>query len=233
MSELVHPSLWKAVDRLSTFAYRWEHVSDVDPKMLTSSGFFYTHIEDWIKCWACGVVVTNLRKGLDADVIHARISPSCPHLLSFRGQEFIEEYNKGEVSWEGGRPICDFTPYKTAKPAMNVQQEYTAPVCETYEEEATFSDSDSEDTEASQIDRIVTPTPSPQKPTAAKSTLKNETTVPKRTYFLRSQQKCTHCYLHKKEVQLLPCKHSFCSKCANTMRKCYLCRRTKKGELIL
>lgn len=46
---------------------------------------------------------------------------------------------------------------------------------------------------------------------------------------MRYKDKCTHCYLRGKDVELLPCKHSFCESCALAMRKCYLCRRQKRS----
>jgi len=237
------PNLWKAEDRLQTFQEGWAKHSSVDPKKLTGSGFFYTQTSDQTKCWTCGVLVQGWRIGHDADVVHARLSPACMHLTFTRGKEFVAEYNYKETDCDAASIKCDLTLYTTAKRETGKNQEEGTTFLNEVNIQSGVERTDRISASGEHLQQDLIPTPSEQSsveqtdiiPVSDKQLTKKQhvSSVRNKSFKIDHKNKCTHCYLNKKDVKLLPCKHQFCGKCAKSMRKCYLCRRTKTNVVVL
>lgn len=64
--------------RLETFE-TWKSPF-VSAKQLAASGFYYTQVEDYCKCFACGVMIYKWEAGDTADGEHLKYRSHCPYM---------------------------------------------------------------------------------------------------------------------------------------------------------
>ncbi|XP_076076498.1 inhibitor of apoptosis protein-like isoform X2 [Mytilus galloprovincialis] len=60
------------------------------PYDLAECGFFFTHFEDCVRCFHCGIGLRNWEEDDNPWVEHARWSRKCQYLIRRKGQEFID-----------------------------------------------------------------------------------------------------------------------------------------------
>ncbi|XP_014812500.1 PREDICTED: baculoviral IAP repeat-containing protein 7 [Calidris pugnax] len=87
-SEPEYPEMETEEMRLSTFQ-NWPQYTDVRPEQLARAGFFYTGLNDIVRCFYCDGHVRNWSFGDDPWREHAKWYPGCEFLLRSRGREFI------------------------------------------------------------------------------------------------------------------------------------------------
>ncbi|KAK3579674.1 hypothetical protein CHS0354_027129 [Potamilus streckersoni] len=75
--------------RLSTFV-RWPSHMSQTPKQVADAGFYYTGIQDIVRCFACDGGLKNWDPEDDPWIEHARWFPQCPFVECVKGQEFID-----------------------------------------------------------------------------------------------------------------------------------------------
>jgi hypothetical protein len=61
--------------RLNTFQRGWTGL--VSPESLARSGFYYTGVDDKVKCYVCQVEISQWNESDSADVEHRSNSPNC------------------------------------------------------------------------------------------------------------------------------------------------------------
>ncbi|KAI0227251.1 Baculoviral IAP repeat-containing protein 7-A [Lamellibrachia satsuma] len=74
--------------RLSSFR-RWPQNSNQSKEDLAQAGFYYTGIEDSVKCFSCNGTVRNWERGDDPWTEHARWFPRCNYVRTVKGEAFI------------------------------------------------------------------------------------------------------------------------------------------------
>ncbi|KAM4700537.1 baculoviral IAP repeat-containing protein 2 [Discoglossus pictus] len=67
--------------RISTFSTFPSNVS-VSERSLAKAGFFYTGTEDKVKCFSCGLMLDNWKKGDNPSEKHKKLYPSCSFILN-------------------------------------------------------------------------------------------------------------------------------------------------------
>ncbi|KAI0234847.1 Baculoviral IAP repeat-containing protein 7 [Lamellibrachia satsuma] len=74
--------------RLSSFR-RWPQNSNQSKEDLAQAGFYYTGIEDSVKCFSCNGTLRNWERGDDPWTEHARWFPRCNYVRTVKGEAFI------------------------------------------------------------------------------------------------------------------------------------------------
>ncbi|OPL33839.1 hypothetical protein AM593_05311, partial [Mytilus galloprovincialis] len=64
--------------------------SSLHPYDLSECGLFFTHFEDCVRCFQCGIGLRNWEEDDNPWVEHARWSRKCQYLIRRKGQEFID-----------------------------------------------------------------------------------------------------------------------------------------------
>ncbi|XP_076076501.1 putative inhibitor of apoptosis isoform X5 [Mytilus galloprovincialis] len=64
--------------------------SSLHPYDLSECGLFFTHFEDCVRCFHCGIGLRNWEEDDNPWVEHARWSRKCQYLIRRKGQEFID-----------------------------------------------------------------------------------------------------------------------------------------------
>lgn len=80
--------------RLETFA-AWPISSIVSPELLAKSGFYYTQVEDKVRCVYCSGVVNKWEVGDIPDNEHLRHFPYCSFIKSKHLADMTLTYNSG------------------------------------------------------------------------------------------------------------------------------------------
>ncbi|KAL3883084.1 hypothetical protein ACJMK2_029377 [Sinanodonta woodiana] len=75
--------------RLSTFT-KWPSSMTQKPEEVAQAGFYYTGINDVVRCFACDGGLKNWDPGDDPWIEHARWFSQCPFVKKVKGQDFIE-----------------------------------------------------------------------------------------------------------------------------------------------
>ncbi|XP_070182737.1 baculoviral IAP repeat-containing protein 3-like [Littorina saxatilis] len=70
--------------------------------VMVSAGFYYSGYSDKVICYSCGLEAYNWTANADVLTTHAKVSPTCLHVISHKGQEFIAEAirNDAEIQAE-------------------------------------------------------------------------------------------------------------------------------------
>ncbi|KAF6025888.1 BIRC7 [Bugula neritina] len=101
-----HPEMAVMSRRLATFL-TYPYKSAKHPEQLVEGGYFYSGISSvsslkcvlWslerdgesVTCYSCGIVSTDWTSRCDVFIRHARSSPTCAHVISTRGQQFVDD----------------------------------------------------------------------------------------------------------------------------------------------
>ncbi|XP_013138184.1 PREDICTED: E3 ubiquitin-protein ligase XIAP [Papilio polytes] len=92
-----HAAYASLASRLQTFS-RWPADRPQDPKALAEAGFYYTGIDDQVRCFYCDGGLGKWEAGDAPWSEHAHWFPHCGYLLLAKGQEFVDTYsNKASV----------------------------------------------------------------------------------------------------------------------------------------
>ncbi|KAL3883678.1 hypothetical protein ACJMK2_029917 [Sinanodonta woodiana] len=75
--------------RLSTFT-KWPSDMTQTPELVAQAGFYYTGLQDVVRCFACDGGLKNWDPEDDPWIEHARWFPSCPFVQKVKGQEYVE-----------------------------------------------------------------------------------------------------------------------------------------------
>ncbi|XP_033759890.1 uncharacterized protein LOC117342035 [Pecten maximus] len=57
---------------------------------IAEAGFNYTGCGDAFTCYSCGLVLTSIKHGQNVMATHAWLSPSCAHVTSVKGMDYID-----------------------------------------------------------------------------------------------------------------------------------------------
>ncbi|KAK3577842.1 hypothetical protein CHS0354_000240 [Potamilus streckersoni] len=75
--------------RLSTFT-KWPPSMTQKPEQIAQAGFYYTGLQDVVRCFACDGGLKNWDPEDDPWIEHARWFPQCPFVRKVKGREFID-----------------------------------------------------------------------------------------------------------------------------------------------
>lgn len=79
-----------AIEAQRVASYRnWPAYKHQTPEQLAAAGFFYAGFSDNVKCFYCNGGLRNWEKGDDPWHEHARWFPTCPYVLSVKGQGYV------------------------------------------------------------------------------------------------------------------------------------------------
>ncbi|CAK1555295.1 unnamed protein product [Leptosia nina] len=84
-----HPAKASLFARLSTFN-RWPYDRPQAPQSLAEAGFFYTGLEDQVRCFYCDGGLGKWEAGDVPWREHARWFPQCGYVLLLKGQQFVD-----------------------------------------------------------------------------------------------------------------------------------------------
>ncbi|KAL3883079.1 hypothetical protein ACJMK2_029372 [Sinanodonta woodiana] len=96
-----NPGHWHASDRIRSPQYaaysvrlalfdRWPSDVKQRPEQVADAGFYYTGLQDVVRCFACDGGLKNWDPDDEPWVEHARWFPQCPFVKRIKGQEFID-----------------------------------------------------------------------------------------------------------------------------------------------
>ncbi|XP_041980003.1 baculoviral IAP repeat-containing protein 2 isoform X2 [Aricia agestis] len=88
-----HPDKASLAARLATFE-RWPANRPQDPRTLADAGFFYTGVDDQVRCFYCDGGLAKWEAGDGPWSEHAHWFPTCGYILLVKGQEFIDTCRK-------------------------------------------------------------------------------------------------------------------------------------------
>ncbi len=66
----------------------------IDPLDLAKAGFYYLMEPDKVKCYQCGIILSDWCVGDDPWAEHAFWNPKCIHVMDKKGDEFINDVIK-------------------------------------------------------------------------------------------------------------------------------------------
>ncbi|CAG4929921.1 unnamed protein product [Colias eurytheme] len=84
-----HPTKASLPTRLATFD-RWPYDRPQAPQSLAEAGFFYTGVEDQVRCFYCDGGLGKWEAGDVPWREHARWFPQCGYVLLLKGQQFVD-----------------------------------------------------------------------------------------------------------------------------------------------
>lgn len=87
MATPVYPSFIDFSLRLKTFDEVWN--VPIDKVYMAEAGFFYTTVNDLVRCFYCGTGIWDWKRDDNPFVEHARYSPGCSFLRAIKGSTFI------------------------------------------------------------------------------------------------------------------------------------------------
>ncbi|CAG9562708.1 unnamed protein product [Danaus chrysippus] len=105
-----HPTRAALAARLATFE-RWPADRAQAPKALAAAGFFYTGIDDQVRCFYCDGGLGKWESGDAPWSEHARWFPHCGYVLLVKGREFVDSCRR-----ERPRPL---PPVRGTRDALN------------------------------------------------------------------------------------------------------------------
>jgi hypothetical protein len=86
----------------STRTKTMRHIHPRYAPRLVDAGFFYWARHKTYNCFSCGLVLLNIPD--DPFIDHARLNPECPHLITAKGQTYVNRvfaaYPKASKPWE-------------------------------------------------------------------------------------------------------------------------------------
>ncbi|CAH1246358.1 BIRC2 [Branchiostoma lanceolatum] len=89
-----HPELASEDSRMSTF-FRWPLYSPISPRRLAKAGFFYTYIDDQVKCFWCDGGLKDWQSSDDPWTEHARwYGQECGFVQQEKGIAYISDVKK-------------------------------------------------------------------------------------------------------------------------------------------
>ncbi|XP_045499128.1 baculoviral IAP repeat-containing protein 7-B isoform X2 [Colias croceus] len=91
-----HPTKASLPARLATFD-RWPYDRPQAPQSLAEAGFFYTGVEDQVRCFYCDGGLGKWEAGDVPWREHARWFPQCGYVLLLKGQHFVDEAQRPET----------------------------------------------------------------------------------------------------------------------------------------
>ncbi|XP_078586108.1 baculoviral IAP repeat-containing protein 7-A-like [Branchiostoma floridae x Branchiostoma japonicum] len=84
-----HPEMADEQARLGSF-FQWPLYAPVSPQALAKAGFFYTHIDDRVRCFRCDGGLKDWEPGDEPWEEHARWYPECEFLRQQKGEAFVQ-----------------------------------------------------------------------------------------------------------------------------------------------
>ncbi|XP_038213958.1 baculoviral IAP repeat-containing protein 7-B [Zerene cesonia] len=91
-----HPTKASLPARLATFD-RWPYDRPQAPQSLAEAGFFYTGVEDQVRCFYCDGGLGKWEAGDIPWREHARWFPQCGYVLLLKGQQFVDSAQRVEA----------------------------------------------------------------------------------------------------------------------------------------
>lgn len=85
-------NLKREYDRLKTFSNL--NIEDRKAQKFAKSGFFYTNLKDYVKCYFCALEVNAFNTPSDIEAEHLRLSPTCVYV---NGEDVCGPFNRPSV----------------------------------------------------------------------------------------------------------------------------------------
>ncbi|XP_074013148.1 baculoviral IAP repeat-containing protein 7 [Numenius arquata] len=202
-NEPEYPEMETEEMRLSTFQ-NWPQYTDMRPEQLARAGFFYTGLNDIVRCFYCDGHVRNWSFGDDPWREHAKWYPGCEFLLRSRGREFIRSVQESFSSTLlSPRDSWDQTEQGSPASSDAVRRE-------------TETSSSGEETQ------------SVQQKESDESRMSTEEQLRR----LQEERMCKVCMDRDVSVVFVPCGHLVaCGECALNLRLCPICRAVIQGSV--
>ena len=80
--------------RLATYEGVWRPDIEQTPDILTDAGFFYTGVDDVVRCHYCDGGLRNWESADDPWEEHARWFPFCKYIIKMKGKEYIDSIRR-------------------------------------------------------------------------------------------------------------------------------------------
>uniref|UniRef100_A0A8C5Q9T4 RING-type E3 ubiquitin transferase n=1 Tax=Leptobrachium leishanense TaxID=445787 RepID=A0A8C5Q9T4_9ANUR len=100
--------------RFSTFA-RFPNSASVSERSLSKAGFYYTGVDDKVKCFSCGLMLDNWKRGDDAAEKHKKLYPSCNFIQN------VPLLNLGASVYSAFSPLLSQSPNPNASAEMETE----------------------------------------------------------------------------------------------------------------
>ena len=220
-------------DRARSATFRgWRKESVISAVDLVECGFYYTGHDDQTRCYCCGCQVYGWQEDTDIWSFHVRLSPLCPHVIEKKGIEFIQKHMSNEIQHYSKAVNADAYPYTTSKSFTDFQDKKTAfENCDMHQRRGGVSNKENNVADSKCYGQSSNKRKREEEATHLREIRSHRSfrgLSNSRNQQKKYKAKCTHCYQHFKEIELLPCRHSFCRRCSLKMRNCFICRRAKK-----
>ncbi|KAK3585136.1 hypothetical protein CHS0354_034265 [Potamilus streckersoni] len=82
------PSYQSFGARVSSFA-KFPNYNDINIQDIANAGFYYTGVDDMVRCYWCDLSLKEWEFGDDPYIEHAKYVPDCNHLMTTKGKQFI------------------------------------------------------------------------------------------------------------------------------------------------
>lgn len=69
----------------------WPHVGSHSAENMARQGFYFLQFSDTVQCFACRLILSNLRRDKEAKDVHKKEMPSCPMVLNQCPQNVVHE----------------------------------------------------------------------------------------------------------------------------------------------
>ncbi|XP_053396732.1 baculoviral IAP repeat-containing protein 2-like [Mercenaria mercenaria] len=92
-----HPDYAIKSVRLLSFTNWCQDV--MDPEQLAEAGFYYTDVQDCVRCFFCGGGMKNWENGDNAWIEHARWFPNCAYVKQFKGDNFVSMCRMANIDY--------------------------------------------------------------------------------------------------------------------------------------
>ncbi|XP_053391129.1 inhibitor of apoptosis protein-like [Mercenaria mercenaria] len=92
-----HPDYAIKSVRLSSFTNWCPDV--MDPEQLAEAGFYYTDVQDCVRCFFCGGGMKNWENGDNAWIEHARWFPDCAYVKQCKGDTFVSMCRMANIDY--------------------------------------------------------------------------------------------------------------------------------------
>ncbi|KAL3883074.1 hypothetical protein ACJMK2_029367 [Sinanodonta woodiana] len=168
-----NPGSWSASDRirspqyqaysvrLSTFA-RWPSDIRQRPEQVADAGFYYTGLQDVVRCFACDGGLKNWDPEDDPWIEHARWFSQCPFVKRVKGQQFIDMVRRMTEESDEEEDVVVFSTFQPNNPSSSnelnsqLDQENAEDVLETEAAKDALNKGHSRDMVARAINELLT-----------------------------------------------------------------------------
>ena len=210
----------------------WPHTMATapSPTVLADAGFYYTGLQDRVRCFHCGLVLHSWEPTGMPYHAHARFSPRCPYMIVEKGIDWILNI--------AGVPRSAMVFSESAsdnEDSINDTQMGSNPGMQESQENAFGSESDLldsdpiSDTEFRPISPLIMQTGLSGRPPEEFDINVDELSadqIKEKLEGMISEHRCKVCLTNKCTVVFLPCLHlATCSDCARVLPDCPICRK--------